>query len=125
MKSWRDMKLSELQAKFPSLAVDLKPSTDELNLNKWEAQYLDLLLADPSTKWLGVQSLQFKLGYRTTYTPDFIVVRNGGIEAHEVKGFMRDDAAVKIKTAARSFRWIKFVLVTRAGGQWQLNDVPP
>lgn len=46
---------------------------------------------------------------RCTYTPDFMVIaKDGAVEFHEVKGFWKDDARVKIKVAASiyPFRFI-------------------
>lgn len=38
----------------------------------------------------------------------------------------RDDAAVKLKVAARTFPWIAFHLVTkRKGGGWDIQAVLP
>jgi len=45
--------------------------------------------------------------------------------AYEVKGFMRDDAAVKLKVAASLYPWIKFHLVTRKKGEWIIQEVLP
>jgi hypothetical protein len=46
----------------------------------------------------------------------------GAVTFYETKGFMRDDAIVKIKTAAKQFPMFTFVLVTRKkkseGGAW-------
>ncbi len=47
--------------------------------------------------------------------------------AYETKGFMRDDAAVKIKVAASSpaYRWIKFHLASRCKSGWSVELVHP
>lgn len=87
-------------------------------MNKTEAAYADLL---ESKRRAGLireyhfQGLTLKLADDTRYTPDFFVVAaDGCAECHEVKGFWRDDAKVKIKVAARLYpfrfvavRWIK------------------
>ena len=60
------------------------------------------------------ESVRLVLGHRCTYTPDFFVVMSdGSVEFHEVKGFWRDDARVKIKVAARKFFWAKFIAVQK------------
>jgi len=42
---------------------------------------------------------------------------------HEVKGFMRDDAAVKLKMAAAAFPWWQFKLIRRINGQWEETTI--
>ena len=73
--------------------------------------------------WFAFQALKFRLADNTFYTPDFIVMlHDGSLEAHEVKGFWEDDARVKIKVAAELFP-VQFVGVTvkkkRDGGGWE------
>lgn len=66
------------------------------------------------------EPLKFKLADKTYYTPDFMLIYNTHIEFHEVKGFKRDDAMVKLKVVARLFPWFKFVLITRSkDGGWK------
>jgi hypothetical protein len=73
------------------------------------------------------QSITLRLANGVRYTPDFVTVDSESrfLTAYEVKGFMRDDAAVKLKVAASVFSWIRFNLVTRAGGAWQVEEVAP
>lgn len=64
---------------------------------------------------------------RCTYTPDFeVVTSKGHIEFHEVKGFWRDDARVKIKAAAMQFPEYTFKAVTKRakkrGGGWEVEE---
>ena len=79
-----------------------------------------------------------RLANGLTYTPDFMVtlpLPAGGavITFYEVKGFMRDDAAVKLKVAASFCRWAQFYLVRRKRGQgpgngslhWDIQKVLP
>lgn len=109
-----------------------KPSPirqDSKGLNKTEAAFVDYL----RFKWPGelvlAQSVTLKLANGVRYTPDFIVPQATSAKlmlAYEVKGFMRDDAAVKIKVAAANYPWIKFYLVKRDGRTgWQINEVLP
>ena len=57
----------------------------------------------------------FKLGADTRYTPDFMVLhKDRTLEAVEVKGFMRDDARVKLKVFAQRFP-LRVTLVTKDG----------
>ncbi len=58
-------------------------------------------------------ALKLRLADNTFYTPDFwVMLNNGEIEIHEVKGHWEDDARVKIKVAAALFPF-RFIAVTR------------
>jgi len=50
---------------------------------------------------------------------------NGALDAHEVKGHWEDDARAKIKIAAGMYRW-RFVVVRvkakKGGGGWALEE---
>ena len=78
--------------------------------------------------WLDFESITFKLAeHRCRFTPDFIVQKNDGtVIAYEVKGHWEDDARVKIKVAAKSFPWVKFVGVMwvkdGCGGHWKYEE---
>lgn len=93
-------------------------------MNNLESAYAEILEAQ---KRCGIiidykfEALKFRLADKTYYTPDFLVITSLGIEIHETKGFMRDDANVKIKVAAETFWWAKFVLVTREKKQWKFK----
>lgn len=71
------------------------------------------------------QSVTLLLANGVRYTPDFVVYQ-GGVMAFETKGFMRDDAAVKIKVAASVYPWIKFWLVKKNGRTaWSMQEILP
>ena len=71
------------------------------------------------------EALTLKLAYDTRYTPDFLVVlADGSVECHEVKGWMREDANVKIKVAAQMFPFT-FRLARWRKKTWQIDEVPP
>jgi hypothetical protein len=89
-------------------------------MNKTERRYanhLDMLKRQGVVLWWAFEAVKLKLAPNTHYTPDFLVLRPGGFEFHEVKGFWRDDARVKIKVAAVMFP-IPFLAVRWAKG-WQ------
>jgi hypothetical protein len=106
-------------------------------LNKTEQAFFDYLKAreDPgvSRTVLPPQSITLRIANGCRYTPDFVVAYHHSTDipsvdlvAYEVKGFMRDDAAVKIKVAATAFPWITFRLVTKlpfGGGGWSISEV--
>jgi hypothetical protein len=75
------------------------------------------------------EPMRLILAKRTSYLPDFLVLTaDGEVEFHEVKGFMRDDAHVKLKVAAATFPFFRFWLV-RAGKrgepEWKVEEVAP
>lgn len=76
--------------------------------------------------WYKFEGMKFKLADNTFYSPDFaVMLSNGQIEIHEVKGFWMDDARVKIKVAASLYPF-KFIGVTKkskkSGGGWQKEE---
>jgi hypothetical protein len=70
------------------------------------------------------EPFKLRLAGRTWYTPDFATVSSlEEVAFWEVKGHMRDDAAVKIKVAAESYPCFGFVLVVRVKRLWQCRLV--
>ena len=74
-------------------------------------------------RYVKFERVKLKLADNTFYTPDYMVLHPGHIAFHEVKGFMRDDAAVKLKVAAEMFPEFCFVLVQRAGKEWTFKEI--
>ncbi len=110
--------------KFTTTVI-LTPTTDVAKLNKTESAYLEYLKR-MEHQWVGVQCLTLKLADMCRYTPDFITIGSAGrVTAHEVKGFWRDDARVKIKVAARSFPWMNFIAAQRDKGHWKFEEIKP
>lgn len=71
-------------------------------------------------------SVKLRLAKKTWLTPDFFLqYADGRLAFHETKGYMRDDAAVKLKVAADRFPWAEFWLVTREAGIWQWKQIIP
>lgn len=108
------------------IEVRMQDSKDVLKLNRTERAFYDYLQAF-NPQWLGVQSVTVKLGDDCRYTPDFVCLHaeQTKLIAYEVKGFMRDDALVKLKVAARQYRWIEFVVVKKIKNSWELKTVNP
>ncbi len=77
------------------------------------------------------QSITLKLGDDCRYTPDFSAVsaKDDALEFYETKGFMRDDAQVKLKAAATQFRFLRFYLVRevkkRGASSWDIQLIEP
>lgn len=85
-------------------------------MNKTElryAQHLESLLRAGEIKRWDYEPVKLRLARNTTYTPDFrVVTLDDFITYHEVKGWWRDDARVKIKVAAEQHDCYKFVAIT-------------
>lgn len=99
-------------------------------MNKTEQAYrntLELMRIAGEILWYRFEGIKLKLADNTTYTPDFFVMRaNGEMEVYEVKGYMLDDANVKIKIAASIFPFRFFIVRTRLkrdGGGWDIKEV--
>lgn len=95
-------------------------------MNKLEAAWATEL---DSQKNQGVilaywfEGIKLRLAKNTFLTPDFVVqLPDGQLEVHEVKGFMQDDAAVKLKVAASLYPFT-FKLIKRQKKQWSVEPV--
>lgn len=97
-------------------------------MNKTEAAYAKLL---ESRKQAGeiesyqYEALTFRLAAKTSYTPDFFVVRSDGeVEFHEVKGgFIYPTGWLKFKIAAGMYPMFHWELAQKRtikqGGGWR------
>lgn len=88
------------------------------------AQHLEELRLQGEIAWWGYEPLKLRLADKTTYSPDFLVIRSDGVvEVHETKGRWHDDARVKIKVAAEFFWFFRFVAIQavpkKHGGGWK------
>lgn len=103
----------------------VKQSTDEAKLNKTEREYF-AYVKRLGHQWVGCQSITLKIGDDCRFTPDFgVLTSDGKLQCHEVKGFWRDDAKVKIKVAARQFSFIEFIVVQKNKQGWSFESVKP
>jgi hypothetical protein len=72
--------------------------------------------------WFEYEAVKLRLADKTFYSPDFaVMVANGELEMHEVKGFWEDDARVKIKCAAEKFPF-RFRAFTKSKGAWKEEE---
>jgi hypothetical protein len=90
------------------------------------AQHLEQRKQAGEIAWYGFEAWKFRLADNTFYTPDFaVMLADGHLECHEVKGHWQDDARVKIKVAAYQHP-VRFIAVTaktkKAGGGWQVEE---
>ena len=93
-------------------------------MNQLEGRYADFLerqrLAGDIRLWM-FEAVKLILAPSTTYMPDFLVINSEcQVEFHEVKGFWRDDARVKIKVANNIFPFI-FKIVREVKKQWLIE----
>jgi len=98
-------------------------------MNRTEQAYANELearrLSGDVASWM-YEPAGLRLAANTTYNPDFLVVlEDGTTEWHEVKGFWRDDARVKIKVAATRFPFWRFIAVTKKAGAWIVEEFEP
>ena len=98
-------------------------------LNTTEAVYQQQLEARNKAGeilWYKFEGVKLRLADNTFYTPDFaVMLSNGQMEMHEIKGHWQDDARVKIKVAAElfPFRFIALKARTkREGGGFSIEE---
>jgi len=97
--------------------------------NKTEAAYELVLKARKiagEVAWYRFESIKLRLADNTFYTVDYpVMLADGTMEMHEVKGFWEDDARVKIKVAAELYPF-KFIAVKaqakKHGGGWTVEE---
>lgn len=94
-------------------------------MNKTEKRYADHLEAlktSGDVLWWSFEPMNLRLGAKCFYAVDFLVLlKNGQIEAHEVKGYWTDDALVKIKVAAEKFPF-RFVAARWVKKEWEYRE---
>lgn len=94
-------------------------------MNSWESEYarrLSVLVKAGEVTRFEFEAIKLRLADACWYTPDFMVVRcDGQIEMHEVKGYWRDDAKVKVKVAADRFAFFTFYVATKVDGNWSVT----
>lgn len=106
------------------------------SMNKTERAYYDGVLAPRlragELAYVGFECLKLRLAKATFYDTDFLVqLADGTLEVHEVKGFMEDDAAVKLKVAAETFPWLRILLVQKnvdkslGADPWVIKEIEP
>lgn len=133
-KGWRQMAphLAHLYPDEPMpgatpMTPPKRSKTNALGQNKTEALFdveLEQARRDGLLRWFGFEPVRFILAGNTAYRLDFLAQRaDGSMCGFEVKGFMRDDAAVKIKVAAAQAPWLDLYLVRRMKREWDVRRV--
>jgi hypothetical protein len=76
--------------------------------------------------WFMFEGFKLRLADSTFYTPDFaVMLTDGRLQCHEVKGFWQDDARVKIKVAASMYPFAFIAAQPRKkkdGGGWNFEE---
>lgn len=103
----------------PSHAKASKPTVDAMNgTERKYADYLEQCRKRGDILRWDFEPVKLRLADSTFYTPDFrVILHDGTEEYHEVKGFWRDDARVKIKVAAEMHPY-RFIAVSLVKKQW-------
>lgn len=94
-------------------------------MNKTESAYAQTLeqrRVAGEVVWFKFEGMKLRLADNTFYSPDFaVMLANGQLEQHEVKGFWQDDARAKIKIAADMYPF-RFIAIKarpkKDGGGW-------
>ena len=111
----------------PLAEVEKRSSQLPDGMNKTEARYaaeLDWLKRENKVVNWWFASVKFRLAKRTWYTPDFLVLLAGGVFRFvEIKGFLRDDAAVKFKLAREKYPWAEWLMLRRSKSGWERVNV--
>lgn len=100
-------------------------------MNGMESRYAEHLeirrLAGEVADW-KFDRIKLRIAPKCYITVDFaVMLADGTVEFHETKGFMEDDAIVKLKVVAEDFWWFRFVIVKerpkREGGGFSFRDL--
>ena len=100
-------------------------------MNKLEAEYAQYLEAQKLEGTIAdykFERFKLRLAKLCYITVDFaVMLPDGVIEFHETKGFMEDDANVKLKVVAEEFWWFRFKLVKKIakkdGGGFKITSI--
>lgn len=114
----------------PRASVMAVGRTERGVMNKLESRYasevLDVRKATGEIKEYWYESIKLRLADASWFTVDFFVMmKDGTLEAHEVKGHWRTDAKVRIKVAAERypFRFISAMKKKKKdGGGWAYEE---
>lgn len=114
----RMRKVGKLKNPTEPAPVKVIPKPKPDRLNKMESAFAQYLMQHTGYLVLA-QQIKLRLADKTWYTPDFVCFcMDGVVRIYETKGFMRDDAAVKLKVAAEQYWFFQWHLVTRKKGEW-------
>jgi hypothetical protein len=98
-------------------------------MNKTEQAYAATLTQRQhagEVAWFKFEGIKLRLADNTFYSPDFaVMLADGALEMHEVKGYWLDDARAKIKIAADLYP-MRFIAIQakpkKEGGGWAVEE---
>jgi len=95
-------------------------------LNETEKRYLKMLRERFPFQPIMIQAITLRLAHNCKYTPDFgYCLPTGALVLVETKGaFVREDAIVKLKTAASMFPQFTFIKAQYKNGKWTEKVMP-
>lgn len=117
-------KLSDLKPRVTGKAQGKKAPAGMNKLERRYADHLEMLRSTHSDieRW-DYEPEKLRLAEGAWYTPDFrIIFKDGTVEFHETKGFMREAAHVRLKVAADQHPYI-FRLVRWVNKQWEIHTL--
>ncbi len=117
----RPIREPEPVAQKPKTATLLRQKSK--SPNKLEAAFAAVLRAENPGVQIREQAVTLLICNGVRYTPDMFAVVDGQMKAWETKGQMRDDAACKLKFAAKEWPEIEFTLVWRKAGVWHRQRI--
>jgi hypothetical protein len=98
-------------------------------MNKTEQEYaseLERRRSSGEVAWFRFEGMKLRLADNTFYTPDFaVMLKDGTMEMHEVKGYWQDDARVKVKVASDQYPFRFIAVIKRSkknGGGWDVEE---
>ncbi len=87
------------------------------------AEHLELRKRSGDLLWYKFEGIKLRLADKTFLTPDFAVMnRDGVMEMHDVKGFLMEDANVKLKVAAEQYPF-RFYIVKKTKVFWNMIPI--
>lgn len=96
-------------------------------MNKLETAYantLELRKRAGEVAWYKFEGIKLRLADSTFLTMDFaVMLADCSIELHDVKGFMQEDANVKVKVAASLYPFVFKIIRKAKGGFWDITEV--
>lgn len=94
-------------------------------MNQWEESYERDILAirkfAGEITWYKFEGIRLKLADGAWFKPDFaVMLANGCLEFHEVKGHPREAAMLRLKLAVEMYPF-KFYLCKKIAGKWKIE----
>ncbi len=121
-KGWEGFQYKPIVPQTPQQRTQALGRLPGGEMNKTEAAYnrlLEMRLGLGEIRWFKFEPINIRLGAKCFYSVDFMVMlADGTIEAHEVKGRWEDDALAKFKVAAATLPF-KFKAVRMVKGNFE------